>query len=439
MKTKMLKIQSLFLAAVLLLAGCNQNDNDPDGEPVLSISPSTDAIAFSAEATESYTYSITTNQPLWLATSDQDWCVVTMDAYNNSFTVTALPNGADTPPPAAKITVSAGSENTLTITATQAAVTSYDVYVSGYYETADYNTYACYWKNGVRTNLPLPEGSVSSLSSSIAVSGASVYMSGDLGGAGCYWKDGQRVDLPNPAESGPAGANSIAVEGTDVYTLGLQNYWKNTTAVDVKVRDFTPRTIAVGGGSVYITGQLYLSILGRQANVAALWKDGSSKNLSTPVTSNESDALCAAFSGGSVYIGGYYRAGNMNHPCYWKGEVCTQLTDVPAGADDCAVRAICIVNGTVYAAGTCEGGERSIACYWENGSRTELKLPDGAYNATVTGITVAGGKVCASGQYQDRTDKACACYWINGERTDLPKGSAESAYATGIALIVNNK
>lgn len=141
---------------VMLLTSCNKDEND-GGTPFVRISPSTDAIAFSADASEIYEYEIETNQPLWLAASDQDWCVVTMDAYNNKFTVTAVPNGANTPPPAATITVSAGSENTLTITATQAAVKNYEVYVCGSYLDEDFNI-ACYWKDDVRTKLTAPTG-----------------------------------------------------------------------------------------------------------------------------------------------------------------------------------------------------------------------------------------------------------------------------------------
>lgn len=424
----------LFTAAALLLTGCNKDDSDPDAEPFLTIEPSTDAIAFSADATESYTYRITTNQPVWLATSDQDWCVVTMDAYDNSFTVTALRNGADTPPPPATITVSAGSLNTLTITAIQAAVTDYDVYVSGYYETEDYNTRACYWKNNVRTELSVPEGTTGSQCSAVTVSGGLVYMAGGIDGSGCYWKDGDHVALPTPA-SGFYAANSIAVDNNTVYVCSGEYYWINGTAKGFPAQ-FNGKAVAASGGSVYFAGQVNLSIGSYSTLLAYYWPgSGSSMQLKTPGKARNDDAMCAYISEGANYAGGYYTSGSVQYPCYWKDGECVTLA-VPQGMTENTVGGICVVGGNVYVAGTCGNGETTLACYWENNSLTELELPDGAYNATVSGITVAGGKVCVSGQYQDRTDKVRACYWINGERTDLPKGSAESAYATGIALVV---
>lgn len=449
MKTKMLKIQSLFgakaqrmafglfTAAALLLTGCNKGDSDPDAEPFLTIDPSTDAIAFSADATESYTYRITTNQPVWLATSDQEWCVVTMDAYDNSFTVTALRNGADTPPPAARITVSAGSLNTLTITATQAAVTSYDVYVSGYYETEDFNTRACYWKNNVRTELSMPDGATRSHCSSVTVSGGSVYMAGSINGAGCYWKDGGHVGLPkpDPVYTSAPEVNSIAVDGNTVYACSPEFYWKNGTAGKLPVR-FTGKAVAASGGSVYFAGQANLSIGSIYTQLAYYWAgSGSAMQLKTPGKARNDDATCAYISEGVNYAGGHYVSGSVQYPCYWKDGECVTLA-VPQGMTENTVGGICVAGGIVYVAGTCGDGETIRACYWENDSRTELELPDGAYNTAVSGITVAGGKVCVAGQYQDATDKTRACYWVNGKRTDLPKGTAESAYATGIVLIV---
>lgn len=424
----------VLTAAALLSTACGNDDSG--GDPYVTISPATAAIAFSAEAAESYTYKVSTNQPVWLPITDQSWCKVEMNPSEGTFTITALPNDKTAAPPPATITVTAGKAAPVTINATQEAAAECDVYVSGSYQTADYNTFACYWKNGVQKTLPVPEGTVDSHCTSIAASGGSIYLSGNMGGTGCYWKDDVRTDLPNSAESGPSQAFDIAVEGTTVYTLGWGYYWRDKTHVEVKTPDFTSRALAVSDGKVHIAGQLYISALGYSANIATYWKDGNAKSLTAPVTTRESDALCAVCSAGSVYIGGYYSSEGVRYPCYWVGEACTPLTDVPQGMDDCSVQSIAVVNGTVYAAGTCMNSQRDAVLCWTNGKHTELPLPAGAYNAKVPGIAVAGGKVFVAGQYQDRTNKTCACYWVNGRRTDLPKGTdAENFFVTGIAVV----
>lgn len=427
----------LLTAMVMLLTSCNKDDNN-DGAPFVRISPSTDAIAFSANASESYEYEIETNQPVWLATSDQDWCVVTMDAYNNKFTVTALPNGASTPPPAATITVSAGSENTLTITATQAAMTDYEVYVCGSYETENADYFSCYWKDGVRTSLPIREGKTYNLCTSMTVSGGSIYIAGESGSP-CYWKDNTLFDLDEP-ESDYAIVTSIAVDGDKVYVGAYNNYWIGKT-VKKYPAGFTGRAIAASGGSVYYAGVLEMNngSIGTFLKKAYQWLgtgNGGATALDTPQAKNNSEATCAFISNGTNYAGGYYVDGDTSIPCYWKNGTYNAL-DIPQGMTENTVGGIYVVGETVYVAGTCANNDTNIACYWQNNTRKELELPSGAYNVKVTGITVAGDKVCVSGYYQDaETNRPTACYWLNGTRTDLPKGTKESTYTAGIALIV---
>ncbi len=72
------------------------------------------------------------------------------------------------------------------------------VYLAGYYDNGDTSTYniACYWKNGVKTDLTTEE----SIATSIYIEGSDVYITGVLfyGYAGktvCYWKNGVRTDV----------------------------------------------------------------------------------------------------------------------------------------------------------------------------------------------------------------------------------------------------
>lgn len=431
----------LLTAMVMLLTSCNKDEND-GGTPYVKISPTTDAIAFSADGSETYTYEIETNQPVWLANSDQDWCVVTMDAYNNKFTVTAVPNGASTAPTPAIITVSAGSENTLTITATQAAMTDYEVYVTGSYEDDKFKRWACYWKDGVRKELSLPQDFTNSHCSSITVSGSSVYMAGEFDGKACYWKDNTRTDLKAPAsaEEHFGEVNSIAVDGNKVYVCGTNHYWIDNSIKEYR-SDFMGKAVAASGGLVYYAGVVDINIeLGGSSyrtKMAYQWKGADSEGptqLKTPVN-KDAEATCAFISGGSYYAGGVYISGENYLPCYWKDGSCITL-EIPQGMTLSNLGGIYVAGSTVYVAGTYVNGSKTVACYWENNTRKELELPANVYNVEVTGITVASGKVCIAGHYQDDTEKPRACYWIDGKRTDIPKGTNENAYTTGIALVV---
>ena len=420
------------IMAAASLTGCNE-EHDPEAEPFLTVTPATSTIAFSAEANERYTFEVSTNQPVWLAISDQEWCKVAIDAQAGTFTVTALPNMTATLSPAATITVSAGQMNTKTITATQMAPTEYDVYVTGYYETQDFKQFACYWKNGILTKLSVPDETVSSQCTAISVSDGSVYMAGDIESRGCYWKDGQRVDLPSPG-SGPYPAHSVACDNGTVYAGSQEFYWSDNT-IRKAPGLFIAKDMAVSDGTVYMVGQLNLSVGSYNSSMAYYWKGGSAIQLNDPVTSKDSDATCVCASGGSFYAGGYYSSRDTKYACYWKDAVCTTL-DSPQGMNICSVGGICVANGKVYAAGICENDTSSTACYWEDGQHKELELPSDAYNAAVSGIAVSGGRICIAGQYQDQTNDTRACVWIGGKRTDLPKGAeVKNAYVSGIAVV----
>jgi hypothetical protein len=111
-----------------------------------------------------------------------------------------------------------------------------DVYIAGYYTAGVYTNTACYWKNGERTDLPVPAGVPGSFSNDIAIaSNADVYIVGYYynSAAGnttaCYWKNGTRTDLLGTNSS--AVGIAISSDG-DVYISGVTGnstpcYWKN--------------------------------------------------------------------------------------------------------------------------------------------------------------------------------------------------------------------
>ena len=167
------------------------------------------------------------------------------------------------------------------------------VYVAGMYVNND-KKIACYWKDGVKTDV-LPAGTNISSVKAIAVSEGSVYIAGyyytgyyhdlDVSLKAFYWKDGVKTDLP--------GGNSNAI------------------------------AIAVSEGSAYIAG---MARDGDGPAKACYWKDGVKTELLAP--GGLTRALAIAVSGGSVYIAGDYDIGGF-HACYWKNGV---RTDFPEGA-----------------------------------------------------------------------------------------------------------
>ncbi|MDR2890719.1 MAG: hypothetical protein LBV18_03835 [Alistipes sp.] len=128
MRKNLLLFCALATSAMIgsLTAACdpkngNENENENQTEATLTVGPDTDPIEFSAAATESFTFTVDTDQPSWDADSNREWCVVTVAEDGKSFTVTALPNTLTTAPEAAVITVTAGEATPVEIDAAQAA------------------------------------------------------------------------------------------------------------------------------------------------------------------------------------------------------------------------------------------------------------------------------------------------------------------------------
>ena len=99
-----------------------------------------------------------------------------------------------------------------------------DVHVAGY-NRCDSRLVACYWKNGVRTDLGHP--AADSYASSMCVSGDDVYIAGwlDFGDytIPCYWKNGVCTELNRLGPSRVDKAEAIVVSDGDVYIAGTVN------------------------------------------------------------------------------------------------------------------------------------------------------------------------------------------------------------------------
>jgi uncharacterized membrane protein len=223
-----------------------------------------------------------------------------------------------------------------------------NVYVSGSYIYDDGGRIygACYWKDGTRVDLPIPDGT-QSIATGISVQGDNVYVSGIYGssffsykdggdktysyGVACYWKDGTRVDLPIP-DGTQSIATGISVQGDNVYVAGVYRYsssnsvegtacyWKDGTRIDLGVSGGTQGIttgITVQGGDVYISGNY--------GNSACYWKNETRTDLSGLTTSG------IVIQSGNVYVSGIYVVYSgiypFEYPCYWVNGTRVNLRD----------------------------------------------------------------------------------------------------------------
>ena len=238
-------------------------------------------------------------------------------------------------------------------------VSGTDVFVAGASDTS--NT-ACYWKNGEKIELPVPDNAASYLAYAITIVGTDVFVAGVYSipsavnswniSIPCYWKNGERTDLTVPNNTFRAGVSTITVVGSDVYVAGDYEfangsgsscYWKNGTRTDIGVS----LAFTVSGSDWYS--------LGVNNDNACYLKNGTVTRLST----NVSQPTALAISESDLYVLGY----DSGVGCYWKNGV--KINGV--GGND-----ITVVGSDVYIADSYFNGLVFIACYWKNGVKTDL-------------------------------------------------------------------
>lgn len=111
----------VLTVAAMVLMSCKDEEPDPE----LSVSPTTTAIVFAADGksatsggtTVTPTFTVTTNQASWDATSNQSWLHVKKSG--NTFTLSADANTNTSESAPATVTVTAGKATSVTISVTQ--------------------------------------------------------------------------------------------------------------------------------------------------------------------------------------------------------------------------------------------------------------------------------------------------------------------------------
>ena len=280
------------------------------------------------------------------------------------------------------------------------------------------------------------------------IEGRTVYMVGESYDSegnftACYWKDGVRFELP-----GGAWATDIFVENGTVYTCGTgestnASYWIDQTRYDLPGLWGEAEAITVHNGDIYVAGWF--------DGGSCYWKNGVKINLTT---NRDSQAFgIAVKNNGDVYVGGYFM--NNHHyviPCFWKNGSRTSLS-VPSGGDG-EVYDIALLNGNVrYFAGYTMkpdnfAGYTPKAAYWRNSRRTDLPLGGSSwdiYGAIGYGVSLDGTDVYVAGntdwygQYDvEPSGGSFPQYWKNNNIVDLPGGPLNS-WGTGTGYDVRAK
>ncbi len=292
------------------------------------------------------------------------------------------------------------------------------VYVAGYYTSGSGKKVACYWIDGVRTDLT--DGVTDDAEGrGIFVENGDVYVAGFEGTQAAYWMNGSKTSL--------GGTNSVAngifvVSGT-VYTAGSDNgqndagHWNGTNWNDYSLEAATAEglSIYVSGSEVYVAGRY-------SGNQACYWRDGTKTDLAASARANS-----IYISGSTVYTAGYYNSGL--DASYWVG---TTLKPLPRGAFTVAIAyGIHVSDGTVYTAGYLDSPSYK-ANHWVNQGNPTI-LSDAPPNSIGQSIVENDGDIHVAGYYQSG-GKDVAAYWKNGDKVaDLTDGSSD---ARALSIIV---
>ena len=257
-----------------------------------------------------------------------------------------------------------------------------------------------YWLNGTWILSTLPQGAVGGFVSSIAVSGADVYVGGctydsSMIYAPGYWHNGNWVSLTTKGTGG-GNVNSIVVSGNNVYAGGNNGpgdgagdggYWLNG---DWLVDNWNDPTVSVIGPvySLVVSGADVYAFLSAGYGY---WLNGTWVNLSTPLPPGTTrySVECFAVSGGDVYEGGVtVNSSNVQAPGYWLNGAWIGLAP-PDGSAGGLVTSLVVSGPEVYVTG-CSISSSGVAVpgYWLNGNWVGLTLPSDLASGTVNTIVV---------------------------------------------------
>lgn len=282
-----------------------------------------------------------------------------------------------------------------------------------------------YWLNDTRYDLP--EGAMS-----VFWDGTDVYVAGSNNSeeypSACYWKNGIRTDLGSNINN-TSVANKIIVDGDDVYALGwhastgnqINCWWKNGIRNDLV--SLFAGSIDVYEGCVYIGGVIWSTTnIGKR--VLGYWKDNDRVDL---LEEDQAGVSTIKVINGDIYVlGGYYSEGIGNnwHYCYWKNGIRVDFA-TPDFWQTYIPRALTVVNDDVYIAGDGEGK----VFYWKGDSLTVIDHDEYDLYLYSDGIAVTkDGNVYLPGYFKiPPRDTRYACWYKDGIMIDISEGLESNA------------
>ena len=220
---------------------------------------------------------------------------------------------------------------------------------------------------------------------------------------------------------------SIAVSGNDVYVLGFETaapyprrntkLWKNNVLQDFPNNNISmsPGGLLIDNNDVYISG---FSTDSNMKNSGKIWKNG------VPLTlTDEGRVNAIRMERGDIYATGFiYNSNGRYVATLWKNAV----EEAPLeNALDAIALSIFVYNNDVYITGRKSVNNTWVAMLWKNGAAQQLS--DGTSYAEANKVFVYNNDVYVAGS-QDES----AVLWKNGQAQKLagPRSRASSVYVT---------
>jgi len=298
------------------------------------------------------------------------------------------------------------------------------VHITGY-SINDGSLDAIYYNNGERTFLE-KSGTGANFPSSIKVKNGNVYIAGiDLTSKptkAILWKNNLVEKVIDEAIENDYVF--VDFSDKDMHIMCGQNNLKNFTYYknQEKIATFSGevKSMALSGNEVYACGW---KKNGNQFAYSFLWHNENEIALELPLESATARALDISVIYDYVYVSGFIKKDNIDHPVFWRN---SKVTFLPTEYSGNAI-SLFVVGKDVYAAGYSTNTANGVphATYWKNGER--IILDNSSKASYIFDIAVSkSGKVYALGAKDNILN---ATLWVDGKIDNTIDGSRQELLA----------
>lgn len=299
-----------------------------------------------------------------------------------------------------------------------------DLYIAGYYvDPVDERPKPCYWKNGRKIDLPIPDPLVYDRAGvrDLQLFNGALYLLGDIDLQPVLWKiQGSSTarliflkGLPHAIEGGELSSGNVAIHNNQLFIGGVQvvqeagqrvvhpGYWTVDQRDSVRFEEIDDRpvkslvfSILPSDQGVFTAGERN-DVSDRSAPTPTIWKNKNRFQLSRPIdpAAQRLHELVADSKGNlHLTILDYHRF----LPTSWRispaGEVTETLLPVPDGATRAFCNNLALYNDTPYFSGTYERNGKYHVCYWIGSRRTEMETENGSFQTLSRMIAVRANR-----------------------------------------------